>query len=470
MENLKVVELFKGYGSQSCSLTDCNIPHEVVATSEIDADAIIAYAAIRFDREDLIKKPDGISDEEVAKWLIDRNIGYDFKNNRSKVATWLKKKDKTYLYTVYNSAVLGKELGDVGLINAEDVPDHDLLTYSFPCTTVSVAGKMEGLAKGSGTTSSLLWECQKIIQHKKPKYLLMENVKNLVGKQFKPFFDEWCEWLKKQGYTNTYKVINGKDYGVPQNRERVFMVSILAESGDKFEFAPTPCIPVKLKDVLETEVDEKYHINKPFTFINKPESNSICNQVANLDIKGNDCIRRVYRDDKCCPTLSTMQGGMREPKILEENKIIHIANTNDKFESNARVYLEDGLSPTLAARDYKDAKKIMVESLTERETVCEERSDEGIRFFKDNICGTIRTINSGGDKRIIERSDLEETYKIRKLTPLECWRLMGMSDERFYRVKNMGISDSQLYKLAGNSIIVNCLNSIFEELFKEYMK
>ena len=155
----------------------------------------------------------------------------------------------------------------------------------------------------------MLYECEKIIEAKKPKYLLLENVKNLVGKKFKPQFDEWVDYLESLGYTNYWKVLNAKDYGVPQNRERVFVVSILGEH-ELYEFPkPTP-LDKYIKDIIEDEVDEKYYINKPFHLVDKGHQ-------AELDIKGMDCIKRVYGTDKVSPALTTMQGGLREPKILE---------------------------------------------------------------------------------------------------------------------------------------------------------
>ena len=167
---LRVFEAFAGYGSQSIALRNLGIEHEVVAISEIDKYAIKAYETI-----------------------------HGPTNN----------------------------LGDICKIDPNDIPDHDLFTYSFPCQDLSVAGKQAGL--GKGTRSGLLYECEKVIEAKKPKYLLLENVKNLVGKKCKPQFDEWLDYLESLGYTNYWQVLNAKDYGVPQNRERVFVVSILGE-------------------------------------------------------------------------------------------------------------------------------------------------------------------------------------------------------------------------------------------------
>lgn len=154
-------------------------------------------------------------------------------------------------------------LGDIR--NIERLPIADLWTYSFPCIDISLAGRMGGFEKGSNTHSSLLWEVQRLINvahqnNELPKYLLMENVKNLVGKRFKPLFDEWVDYLSSLGYKSFYKVLNAKDYGVPQNRERVFMLSILDEKAE-FEFPPKQELKIKLGDLLEDNVDEKYYLS-----------------------------------------------------------------------------------------------------------------------------------------------------------------------------------------------------------------
>src|SRR5699024_6930719 len=151
-------------------------------------------------------------------------------------------------------------MGDITKIDVDDVPDHDLFTYSFPCQDISVAGKGKGFSKDSGTRSGLLWESERIIKAKKPKYLLMENVKNLISEKFMPGFAECILVLEELGYTNYYEVINAKDFGIPQNRERVFMVSILGEH-EPYVFPKPIKLEKRLKDVLEDEVDERYYLD-----------------------------------------------------------------------------------------------------------------------------------------------------------------------------------------------------------------
>ena len=305
-------------------------------------------------------------------------------------------------------------LGDISKIKVEDIPEHDLFTYSYPCQSISVAGKQEGMIKGK-TRSGLLYECERIIEHCRPKYLLLENVKNLVGKKFKPQFDEWLDYLESLGYTSYWKVLNAKDYGVPQNRERVFVVSILGDH-KPYEFADKIPLDKCIADILEDEVDEKYYINKPFHLVNKGHQ-------AELDIKGQDCIKRVYATNKVSPVLTTMQGGNRQPKIIyEEQKII------ESVERTPLKFLN------------RNGKK----------------TDGQYTFCVD-------TCHTGG----IKEHYSDNSFRIRKLTPKECFRLMGLKDDDIDKIQQAGISNTQQYKMAGNSICIPVLEYIFKQLFKE---
>lgn len=154
-----------------------------------------------------------------------------------------------------------KNYGDISKIDWNNVPDFDLFTYSFPCTDISNAGQQKGVIEGSGTRSSLLWECRKAIGCKRPKFLLMENVKALVSEKFLPYFREWEQYLARLGYSNFSKVLNATYYGVPQNRERIFMVSILDADAGYYFPEPFPLYR-RLADVLETDVPEKYYLSQ----------------------------------------------------------------------------------------------------------------------------------------------------------------------------------------------------------------
>lgn len=202
---LKVFTAFSGYDSQCMALDRIGIPYDLVGWSEIDKYAIQAHNA-------------------VYPQFADRNYG------------------------------------DISQIDWESVPDFDLFTYSFPCTDISNAGVQKGLEEGSGTRSSLLWECKKAIETKRPKFLLMENVKALVSQKFLPYYKKWEQYLAGLGYDNYCKVMNAKDYGVPQNRERIFIVSILGDHNG-FQFPNPVPLEKRLKDVLEENVDEKYYLS-----------------------------------------------------------------------------------------------------------------------------------------------------------------------------------------------------------------
>ena len=305
------------------------------------------------------------------------------------------------------------------------------------CQDFSVAGKGKGGDKGSGTRSSLLWECERIIRAVKPKYLLMENVKNLLSDKHRHNFNEWFKVLEGMGYTNYYKVLNAKDYGIPQNRERIFCVSILG-SGQYLFPNPVP-LEKRLKDMLEPCVDEKYYlgadkVEELTTQIKEKEvSNTIrCGGGGNLDGKHTwDIVVEPFIADDTqgfdgvryynnySPTLRSERSGLKilEPKVIQIGNIVSTGNWDNP--QRGRIYSYEGCSPAL------------------------------------NCVG-----GGGLEPKILEENI--KNYRIRKLTARECFRLMGVKDEQFDRLH--GISNSQLYKLAGNSIVVDVLEAIFKNL------
>ena len=262
---IKVVELFAGIGAQASALNLADIDYKTVAICENDNYAIKSYELLH---------------------------------------------GKTF------------NLGDITKLNPLDVPDCDLLTYSFPCQDLSVAGYQFGIDEGSNTRSSLLWYCKDIISIKKPKYLLMENVKNLSSKRHMSNFQKWLNFLSEEGYKNYWKVLNSVDYGSPQSRERLFCVSILGN--EDFTFPKAQPRKIKLKDILEPEeqIPENMYMDKPF--IKKEtieESPNGLIQVGSIDMAANECIKRVYSPSGVCPTLTTMTGGHRQPKILINGRV-----------------------------------------------------------------------------------------------------------------------------------------------------
>lgn len=255
---IKVFEAFAGYGSQRVALKNIGADFEVVGISEIEGDVLLSYAAIHSDFLELrkeIEKHIPQSKEEMIEYLEHINVPLDEKTFENKA----KKLKLSKLQDMYLANKLIKNYGDIRLINPDNLPDFDLFTYSFPCQDISVGGYQRGLDPNSGTRSSLLWECCKIIEAKKPKYLLMENVKNLVGKRHKDNFLKFLEYLESLGYTNSWAVLNARDYGIPQNRERVFCISEL-HGKKKFEFPEPIELKCKLYDILEKNVDDRYYL------------------------------------------------------------------------------------------------------------------------------------------------------------------------------------------------------------------
>lgn len=257
---LRVFEAFAGYGSQRMALRNIGIEFEVVGISEIDGDVIQSYAAIH---SDFLEKRENIDDylpedkDEMIAYLEEINVPLDYKTFENKA----RKLKLPKLKDMYLANKLINNYGDIQRIDPATLPDFDLFTYSFPCQDISVAGYQCGLNEDSGTRSSLLWECCKIIEIKRPKYLMMENVKNLVGKNHKDNFLKFLVYLESLGYKNSWAVLNARDYGVPQNRERVFCISEL-ESNEIFEFPEPIELKFKLNDILEKDVDERYYLKK----------------------------------------------------------------------------------------------------------------------------------------------------------------------------------------------------------------
>ena len=257
---IKVFEAFAGYGSQRMALRNLGIDFEVVGISEIVEDVLLSYAAIH---TDFLQKRANIDQfvpetrEEIISALESINVPLDYKTFENRAR---KLKDKN-LKEFFLANRLIHNYGDITKIDPHTLPDFDLFTYSFPCQDISVAGYQNGLSQGAGTRSSLLWECCKIIEAKRPKYLMMENVKNLVGANHIHNFQKFVHYLEKMGYRNFWAVLNAKNYGVPQNRERVFCISSL-DPDFHFKFPA----PIKLKcslcDVLDCNVDEEFYLKE----------------------------------------------------------------------------------------------------------------------------------------------------------------------------------------------------------------
>lgn len=537
---VKIFTAFSGYDSQCLALRDAGIEYESVGTSEIDKYAIIANNSLHGKGE--VNLP---SYGEVYKYLIDKNIGYDFKKKKTTLHP-LRKEENEKLYIACKRI---NNFGDISKIDETQLPDHNVFTYSFPCTSVSVSGKQKGLV--AGEPSGLLWECERIIKHNKSLILLMENVKNLVGKKFKPDFDKWCKKLEEMGYTNHWQVVNAKEHGIPQNRERVFMVSI-SDGFMDYEFPEKEELKIFLKDILEPEVDEKYYL-KPEQYTTLLENLKVTGKL-NVNPSGRGMNGNVSAGN-VSPTLTTNKGeglkiavaarqvgrnpdnpksrevGLPTKQMLEtegkevsnclttvqkDSLVAEIIKVGSISSSQDGVVVDpDGVSPTHTS-GHGNCPKII-----EKKIVRYERTEYGKQIRKDyeagkvdekignmrvptlredGISNTLTTVqkdnhlaelkiiqkprgfNKGGIKEICppitssswqENNHLLDGIRVRKLTPKECFRLMNVKDEDFNKIqkalnetfyKGKDRSSSQLYKLAGNSIVVRPLMKIFKNL------
>ena len=374
---IKILELFGGIGACSKALERLNIEHEVVDYVEIDKYAVKSYNAIH---------NSNFEPQDITQW--DKDI------------------------------------------------EVDLIMHGSPCQDFSLAGKQAGGDEGTGTRSSLMYETIRIVEKLKPKFVIWENVKNLLSVKHRHNFDAYLEIMENLGYENHYQVLNAKDYGIPQNRERVFTISILGEQD--FIFPTKQELKLKLKDMLEGEVDERYYL-----------SEDKINRISHWKAYQKP-FEKVQGKNSIVPTLTARGAGeehsgmitysdrLEETTNLQE-ECLHIKNATKKGYKAAY----NGDSVNLA---YPDSE-------TRRGRVGDQIS---------------QTLQCNDNMGVVESTTMKnilcnELVKIRKLTPKECFRLMGFDDADFEKASQVN-SNAQLYKQAGNSIVVQVLEAIFREL------
>ena len=354
-KQLKVIELFGGIGACSSALTRLGIDYKIVDYVEIDKYAVKSFNAIH---------GTNFEPQDICKWDKDVEV--------------------------------------------------DLIMHGSPCQDFSLAGKQAGGDKDSGTRSSLMYETIRIVEKLKPKYVIWENVKNLLSKKHRHNFDAYLETMEQLGYTNYYQVLNAKDYGIPQNRERVFTVSILG--------------------------NEKYEFPKG------EENNNKIDRLFNFSAR-QDC-RVVYDENGLSPTLVAGMGagGGKVPMFIEK-----------PFEFPPKQLLKLKLKDMLEDEVddyYYNVCPSMIKALEEGKVKNVTNLD---------YCNTLTTKQARWNNAgmIIDKKGL------RYLSGIETWRLMGFDDED-YKKASLVCPLSQLYKQAGNSIVVNVLEAIFDNLLQEY--
>jgi len=373
---MKIATVCSGIGSPEQALKDLNINHEIVFACEIDKYARKSY-------------------------LANFNPKYMFEDMTKE--SW----EGNHLYS-------------------------DLFIGGIPCQSFSLAGKRLGEQDPRGL---LFYDFYRYVKIQSPKYFIIENVKGLLSDKKGTTFNNWCSLLGQSingvyndvnhedslKYNLHYKVLNTKDYGLPQNRERVFLVGIRNDLPNYFKFPEKESLLLCIKDILENEVDEKYFMSEDivrnFIPYNNPKSkdNSTLKLMGHLDMPGHESMNRVYDQYGICPTINTMSGGNRQPKIMISN------------ESNL-----------------KSDKSIILGKIN--------NSQDGIVFDVNGISQCL-SAGHGNSPKILDK------FRIRKLTPKECMRLQGFPDDF-----KQPVSDTQIYKQSGNTISVNVLKSIIKNI------
>ena len=345
---LRVFEAFAGYGSQRMALRNIGIEFEVVGISEIEGDVIQSYAAIHSDFLEKRKHIDNYvpeDKEEMISYLEEINVPLDYRTFENKA----RKLRLPKLKDMYLANKLINNYGDIQRIDPTTLPDFDLFTYSFPCQDISVAGYQCGLNEDSGTRSSLLWECCKIIETKRPKYLMMENVKNLVGKNHKDNFLKFLDYLESLGYTNNWAILNARDYDIPQNRERVFCISELKSKRD-FVFPEPIELKFKLEDILEKNVDEKFYLNNG-QVTDKPINQECSYCIDSNYWKGTTLQSFLKKHRRQLVTDKINESGQYVPRRLTPKETWRLMGVNDEdidkasqLVSNTSLYKQSGNS------------------------------------------------------------------------------------------------------------------------------
>lgn len=462
---IRLIELFAGYGSQAFALKYLGVQFEHWRICEWAVRSIQAYKDAHF-TDDNTDYSESLTQQDVVDYLFNKGISANY--NEPMTYEQIKRLGENKQRQIYNNIHASHNLVNIQQAHSKDFDIRDtdkycyVMTYSFPCQDLSSAGFGKGMEKGSGTRSGMLWEVERILDecNELPQVLLMENVPEVIGKKNIKHFAKWLEKLESLGYKCYWNVLNAKDYGVPQNRERCFMVSVL---GDYFYEFPEPInLEHRLKDLLEDEVDEKFYL-----------SNKAINGTLNTTF---NCSQLGIS-----PTVTTCGGGNREPKILEDNLKAKLCNDliangkvkendvirhNYTISKNGDCVQSNNESPTLDTRC--DCLGVVVNSKNKRIKNCAGKLNPTIdgQFMdifnqKNREDGLSGSLLAGMDAH--QGNIVYSNLRIRKLTPKECFRLMGVKDKDFKKIAQ-NQSNASLYHLAGDSIVINVLMAIFEQI------
>ena len=527
---IRLIELFSGYGSQALALKYLGVNFEHWKTCEWAVKSIQAYKDIHFtdDNNDYSKE---WKDEHLISWLFEKGISSNYNEPMKKEQIIKLGEEKRR--NIFNNIYATHNLVNIQQVKGKDLDIKDtdkyeyIMTYSFPCQDLSLAGKGKGMADTS-TRSGMLWEVERILSEceELPQMLLMENVPQVHSLENMKDFHKWQVRLEELGYKNYWQDLIATDYGIPQTRNRCFMISILGDYSYSFP-KPIP-LKLKLKNLLEDEVDEKYYLSdKMIEFFTKNEEK----QKEN----GNGFRFNVSDGNVIAKTITTRAGARMDDNFiynkslketLEKNKInntcyidtynkavdeekartittgVDFRNNNFIAIKNAtkQGYLEatDGDGIDISSRmqyhrgtvqkemiqtldtQGRESKGVVVNMKTE---LCNNLIKDGKVKENDVIRHSYTTSRMNGEMKDLKQNNLSPTLdtrcdclgvvssdlRIRKLTPKECFRLMGVKDEDYEKcAKNQ--SNASLYHLAGDSIVVNVLMEIFKEILKELKK
>ena len=449
---------------------------------------------------------------ENHKFYVRRKIGkYEFSNPE-----WIEAKDLdkncylAYIGSEYPDIIKYLPVKDyIDLNKKEDVYDIEVENaHSFVanniivhnCQDLSLAGKQAGMSKGSNTRSGLLWEVERLLQEsidnnlELPDILLMENVPQVCNKKNESDFNDWKSFLESIGYKNFVKILNAVDFGIPQNRKRCFMVSILTDEDIIYNFPESRPLTRCVKDILETDVDEKYYINND-------KAKELIQSLLERKVINNDCDREVIdgtiknpnkKDVSNC-IKSRYDAGISNQASTGTMVISKKIDVVGKFPTGGqrgRIYNSKGIIGTLSATDYKDPSKIIEHyPIVKKESIiCGMRgrpienpnirqaglpTKQRLEPNEKGISNTLTTVQK--DNIILENiiydnyneknsfyNDSQE-YRIRKLTPKECGRLMDVDDKVIDAMSKVN-SNSKLYSQLGNSIVISVLCYIFKNM------
>lgn len=475
---IRLIELFAGYGSQALALRYLGIPFENWKISEWAIKSIQAYKDLHNTSDSTDYSADKTI-EEIRTWLCGR-ISADY--NAPLTSEQIKRRSEKELRTIYNNMQATNNIGSITNITGNDLQIEDtdkydyILTYSFPCQDLSSAGKGAGMEKGSGTRSGLLWEVERLLKETKelPQVLVMENVPEVIGSKNVKHFAEWVEFLDNLGYRSKWGLLNAKDFGIAQNRNRCFMVSVL---GDYYYDIPTGFkLEYVLKDFLDKNVDESYYL--------KDETIRSMNlHKERHKAQGHGFGWKPSNGGGVAHTIKT-EGGYRPQSnfIIEQSREADIDEVetlllSDKGKTIKKVGTE--CACTIMARDYKGFGKYAANAVLEKtggaDGITLNRSKN---FEKPPLPNLNRTLDTSSNNGVVEWKEIkskqvaqitailpiDQQYRVRKLTERECFKLMGVKQEDFEKIRQ-NQSKSSCYHLAGDSIVTTVLMAIFGQMF-----